>query len=363
MATSGRDPWLDNVKLTLVTLVVVGHSWTLLASTDAQRQAYDFLYFWHIPAFVLITGYLSRSFSWNRRGFRSLVTTCVVPYVIFEAALYVLRSTLGENLDGPIWWVPHWAMWYLCVLLLWRLATPLLKRHPGWIPVSVVASLLVGLIPGDELALQRAVGLLPFFVVGLHLDRRALDALSAAWLKPVALAAFAWIWVVAGSMDDWGRSLFLLYDDSYAGLGWSAGTGMQVRLTVMAIGLLGAVAALILIPRGRSALTSLGSASLVVYLFHTFVITAADHAGWGDLDAGHPMLWMAVTTMLAIGLALGLASAPVARVLGPVVDPVAAWSSRLAARRVGASDGRTPGGQDGSPGEGVEVGGLEPVRR
>ncbi|MGD9958189.1 acyltransferase family protein [Nocardioides sp.] len=359
MATPGRDPWLDNVKLTLVALVVVGHAWTLLELTDLQRQAYDFLYFWHVPAFVLVTGHLSRSFTWSRRGFRALLTTCVVPYVIFEAALYALRSRLGEDLEGPIWLVPHWAMWYLCVLLLWRLATPVLKRHAGWIPASVLISLLAGMVPGQELALQRALGLLPFFVIGLHLDRRALDALSQPFLKPVAVATLAWIWVVAGSMDDWGRSLFLLYDDGYAGLGWSVATGMQVRLTVMAVGLLGTAAVLVLVPRGRSALTSLGAGSLVVYLFHTFVITAADHAGWGDLDPGHQMLWFLITTALAVALALGLASPPVTQVLGRVVDPIGAWSRR----RMPSGDGRAPGGAHGRAGDGVEARSLDPVGR
>jgi len=62
-----RDPWLDNIKMTLVTLVVVGHSWGLLGATTLDLHLYDFLYYWHIPAFVLITGHLSRSFDWDRR--------------------------------------------------------------------------------------------------------------------------------------------------------------------------------------------------------------------------------------------------------------------------------------------------------
>jgi fucose 4-O-acetylase-like acetyltransferase len=43
MATP-RDPWFDNIKMTLVTLVVVGHSWTLLPHNTANDWTYDFLY-------------------------------------------------------------------------------------------------------------------------------------------------------------------------------------------------------------------------------------------------------------------------------------------------------------------------------
>ena len=67
-AAKVRDPWLDNAKMTLVTLVVIGHMWTLLPETGLNRHLYDFLYSWHIPAFVLVTGYLSRSFTWERSG-------------------------------------------------------------------------------------------------------------------------------------------------------------------------------------------------------------------------------------------------------------------------------------------------------
>ena len=40
----------------LVTLVVVGHAWALLPNTPTTTWAYDFLYLWHVPAFVMVTG-------------------------------------------------------------------------------------------------------------------------------------------------------------------------------------------------------------------------------------------------------------------------------------------------------------------
>ena len=52
-----RDPWFDNAKMTLVTLIVVGHSWVMIPEHDTRDWLYDFLYYWHIPAFVLITGH------------------------------------------------------------------------------------------------------------------------------------------------------------------------------------------------------------------------------------------------------------------------------------------------------------------
>ena len=58
VSQTSRDPWLDNVKTVLITCVVIGHAWGLLEGTDGTHWAYDFLYLWHIPAFVFISGYL-----------------------------------------------------------------------------------------------------------------------------------------------------------------------------------------------------------------------------------------------------------------------------------------------------------------
>ena len=54
-----RDPWLDNVKMVLVTFVVIGHALVLVPDDGPNGQIYDFIYAWHIPAFVLVTGFLA----------------------------------------------------------------------------------------------------------------------------------------------------------------------------------------------------------------------------------------------------------------------------------------------------------------
>ena len=79
--------------MTLVTLVVVGHSWTLLPHNTWNHWTYDFLYAWHIPAFVFVTGYLSRGFVYSKVRLWQLVRTVVVPYLLFECALALPFAT------------------------------------------------------------------------------------------------------------------------------------------------------------------------------------------------------------------------------------------------------------------------------
>jgi fucose 4-O-acetylase-like acetyltransferase len=162
-----RDPWFDNAKMALVTLVVIGHSWTLLPDTALNDHLYDFLYAWHVPAFVFVTGYLSRSFSYDRVRLWRLVRTVAVPYVLFETALALFRIYVGGEQLEDLFADPHWPLWYLSALFFWRLLTPVFRPMWGGLVVAIGISLVAGLKAGDTLDLARVLGLLPFFVMGL----------------------------------------------------------------------------------------------------------------------------------------------------------------------------------------------------
>lgn len=325
-----RDPWLDNVKILLVTFVVIGHAWGQLEPRDDALWLYDFVYAWHIPAFVLVSGHLSRSVTWSRESLVAAVTMLLVPYLLFDPAIYFFRWALGYQEPGPLWLQPHWTMWYLIVLFLWRLATPVLTAHWSMVPLSVVVSLVAGTADLPVLDLNRFLGLLPFFVMGLHLDRAALTLLPRVRaLKPIAVLALAWIFTLADHTEDLTEPQVLWYDSSYAGLGLDVGEGMLTRLTVLGTGVLGTLAVLALIPRGRSWLTTLGSATMVVYLFHGFLIRAVEFSGVLEFSADWPVVALVVTGVSSALVAFLLASPPVARVLGPLTDPLAGWRQRV----------------------------------
>ena len=203
MAAKNRDPWLDNAKMALVLLVVVGHSWTLLPHNTLNDHLYDFLYAWHVPAFVLVTGYLSRSFTYEPRRLWQLVRTVVVPYVIFECALALFRIYVGGEQLEDLFSDPHWPMWYLSALFFWRLLTPLFTRMPAVVAIAgaVAISLVAGLYAGDTLDMARVLGLLPFFVLGLTATKERLERLREPWVRNVALLVFLAIAVVTTWTD------------------------------------------------------------------------------------------------------------------------------------------------------------------
>ncbi|HXH79194.1 acyltransferase family protein [Nocardioides sp.] len=328
MASPTRDPWLDNTKMVLVTLVVVGHSWALLPDTHFSNWAYDFLYFWHVPAFVFISGYLSTSFEWTRRHFKGLLYVLVIPYLIFEPALYYYRIALGEDVGWVLYLQPHWTMWYLPALFCWRLMTPVLKRHWLFLPLSVVVSLAAGLWDPESFGLPRILGLLPFFVLGLHLKPRHLHRLDDPWVKVASLGTLVLIAVLSRDLDDWARTAFLLYDAGYEGIASDVAYAAQTRLSVMAIGLVGAFAVMALIPRRGGWFTAMGAATMNVYLLHGFVIKTAQLRGFPEWSAERPYVALLVTTAGSVALALALASPWSRRHLSWLVNPLGMWESR-----------------------------------
>lgn len=328
-----RDPWLDNTKFVLVTLVVVGHSLGLVLLDELNVQVYTFLYLWHMPLFIFVSGHLSRSFRWDRRHLVGVVTTLLVPYAIFEFALQTYRNqVLDQHESGPLWIDPHWGMWYLLALAIWRVATPLLARHWLVLPLSIGVSLWAGTVDMDLLALPRVFGMLPFFVLGLHTTPAMLARLRGRWVVVPALVVMAALWVRAGDPEPIGRIALLWWDRSYEALGFTAADGIGYRTHLLLLNLAGLVAALALVPRRGGVMAAMGRASLVVYLFHGFFVRTADRLDWLPWGPDHPTAAMWVTVAAAVGLSALLAAPPVSRPLTWTVDPVGSWQRHRATR-------------------------------
>ncbi len=320
-ASSERDPWLDNAKMALVTLVVIGHAWTLLPDEPVSRHLYDFLYSWHIPAFVLVTGYLSRGFAWTGPRFWQLVRTVAVPYLLFECAFGLFRVYVGGERLEDLFVDPHWPLWYLPALFLWRLVTPIFRGLPGGLLLAVVLSLAAGLWVADTLDLARVIGLLPFFVLGLKATPERLEWLRSRRAQVTAVAVLGGVVAISWFIDAWASTEWLYYRAMYVELTTSDLQAVATRAGVMAIGCLGALAFLSLVPRINGWFSRLGSATLVVYLFHGFFVKGAEFAGFQGWAARHGAVALVVTTLAGLGLALVLAARPVAGRLANLVDP------------------------------------------
>jgi fucose 4-O-acetylase-like acetyltransferase len=316
-----RDAWFDNAKMALVTLVVLGHAWTLLPNEPVVDHLYDFLYLWHVPAFVFVTGYLSRSFEWTSTRLWQLVRTVAVPYVIFECAIALFRVYVGGEEMADLFLDPHWPLWYLSALFFWRLVTPVFRPLQGGVVVAVAISLGAGLWAGDMFDIARICGLLPFFVLGLKATPERLGLLRRTPVQVGAVVVFAGVVALTWVTRTRVSTEWLYYRARYDTLGDSDVEAVLIRGGLLVVGALAALSFLALVPRAPGWFARLGAATLVVYLFHGFFVKSALYAGFPDWAEDHLVAGLLLTTLSAIGLSLLLAWPPVATRLGVLVDP------------------------------------------
>ncbi|MBV9832015.1 MAG: acyltransferase family protein, partial [Marmoricola sp.] len=287
---------------------------------------------WHIPAFVIVTGYLSRSFEYSRARMWNLVTTVAVPYVIFEGVYALYRHVVGGVDFERLWANPHWPMWYLAALFFWRLMTPVFKRIPAKVVVAVAISLLAGIFATNIFDNARIFGLLPFFVLGLKLHEGHWDLLRTRRARWYGIAVLAVMFVLARFYGGWIATEWLYYRSRYDALDSTVTQAFVIRLCLLITGTAGAFAFFTLVSRTRSWFTAMGSATLVVYLFHGFFVLTAEFLGIRHWTAGHPVISFPLITAAAICLALFLAWRPVSSRLGVVVDPVGTFTRWRRAR-------------------------------
>jgi len=319
-----RDPLLDNAKVLAVGLVVVGHSWNNLRGLAPVEGGYLLLYLFHMPLFVLVTGYLSRgATTLTSSRAQRIVGGLVVPYLVFQSGYGVLADLASIEPARPGLVSPSWLMWFLAALACWRVTAPVWSHLRAPVAVAVLVSLLGGISSEGALALTQVLGLLPFFVLGLRLRPRHLE-----WLRtPRVRAAAAGVLVVAAvacyvraPLSD-QQMEWVYWRSSYAQLGVGWLEGGLVRLGLLLAGLVLAAAFLALTPRRRLWFTPLGAHTMYAYLLHGLVVLVALALGLFDLATAHPLLGVPATTAAAVLVAWLLMSRPVRHVMRPVVQP------------------------------------------
>ncbi|MGW0117120.1 acyltransferase family protein [Streptomyces sp. NPDC003327] len=340
----GRDPYFDNAKYLAILLVAVGHILPVVVEgSRTTRALYMFVYAFHMPLFILVSGHLSRSYTGRPDQLRRLLTGVALPYVVFEAA-YTLLIRLGPQPDRPLSLLhPSYLMWFLPALFIWRVTAPFWSVVRWPVAVSLVVAGLASVTPdlNGPLGLQRVLQFLPFFVIGLRmrpehfrfLRRRPVRALAALVL---GLAVPFTYWATYRIDMDW---FYRTLSAQEMGSPWW-GPGL-VRVGALFVATLVLTAAfLALVPGRRRWFTALGAGTICGYLLHGLLIRTGQYSGFFDQypSLGTPVGRVALTLAMLAAMTL-LCTPVVRRVMKPVTEPEMAWAFRRGGRS-GAAPGR-----------------------
>ncbi|MBR5685582.1 MAG: acyltransferase family protein [Muribaculaceae bacterium] len=178
-----RDHSLDSLKGFLIILVVIGHVITILDNANVINHAVmGLIYSFHMPLFILISGYLTKPASQQSegklwRGVLDLMVTIVIFQLLTACRLYLTGKDPVEGLLD----FPHGILWYLMCLVYWKIIfyyspKALVNRPVLYISLAFLVSLLSGLTTlGNLLSIQRALNFYPFFLMGHYIHQRKLN--------------------------------------------------------------------------------------------------------------------------------------------------------------------------------------------
>ena len=172
---------LDFLKGILILLVIAFH---LVYFSTLYPYAKQVVYTFHMPAFLLLSGYLM-NFEKGTRGVLRTLLWLVVPYVVMESSYIIMASilpirehietlTLGVFIDklllhpiGPYWYLQTivicGALWYaLRRWTVWKVTTKVLG-----IPVRALLYIFIALLLGVEEVVTPACAM--YFLGGVLL--------------------------------------------------------------------------------------------------------------------------------------------------------------------------------------------------
>lgn len=277
-AQTQRKSWISTARVIGILLVVLGHSYPFDVSIPTMlNQLRDFIYTFHMPLFIIISGYLSVLS--NRRPAEYIAVRAkklLIPYFVLSLAAFIpkmlvqqylndsvefslvwlIRSELvpRENIWGHFWFIPM--IFFFGVFFAFFVKQ--LKQHKWVLLLALAASYMLRWLPKTTawLALEDIRQNLFFYILGIAIalygdsDEIVKNKL---WLLglPIALALFfltgeqttfgavlmvGFVFCV-GTMMDFRRNLFCQQIERYSFtiflLSWPAQAVMEVLLNKM----------------------------------------------------------------------------------------------------------------------------------
>lgn len=275
LSASGRDAYFDNAKALLIVSVVMGHT---LSGLLGENRGLDSLYLWiytfHMPAFIFVTGYYAKVLR-TKKDWWKLTKSVVIPYFVFQFAytayyLYVLDFNVEFNLFAQ----SRWGLWFLVSLFCWRVMLPLFTRSKWMVVVALVIALVAGELSliSEPFSLSRTLYFFVFFIAGYHLSIEPLKKAGSKG-KLVGIFVLLALFISLYYFNDTSWKEWLFGRLPYAQVEpFVVEAGIINRLLVYAICAAATTAFLAVVPTRTFKWTVIGQRTMAIYIFHLGMI-------------------------------------------------------------------------------------------
>ncbi len=275
--TNRIEKW-DNLKALLIFTIVIGHMAGYYTDNSIDmRRVFLFIYIFHMPAFLFISGLFSKK-NIDQKRYANIFSYLILFYVI-KIILFVTKAIINGEAGTFRLLEEDGSAWYAFALFAFSFITMLVKKLDKKYAMTIVIILgcLVGFDPWfkDFLVLSRIVVFYPFFLAGYFINPKELVAkLDKTYIKIMGWISFGILSFVVF------KKINVLYDlrplltgrHSYRALDMSTGYGALLRLFYY-----GFVFALIflliaIIPKRKTPFTICGRNSISIYAIHRCLI-------------------------------------------------------------------------------------------
>ncbi len=260
-----RIAYWDNAKGILICLVVFGHFLYSYQDNLSIYSLVSIIYFFHIPAFVLISGYFSQNAKTS--GARYIIKLAAA-YLIFNTVMMIYSVFVDRTLLTLI--QPYNSYWYLVALIVWRLSVKYIAKIKGIVTISIIVALLIGFWGEitNVFALSRIICFFPFFLIGYKLpidkvksfinNRKRMDYLKGTLILIITLGvAFFCVLFFYPTTD-----IFVM--SAYTSPGY-----LIDRIIIFAVAALMILSMALLVPgKPVPVLSKWGKNSLAIYVMH-----------------------------------------------------------------------------------------------
>ncbi|MDR0971078.1 MAG: acyltransferase family protein [Bacteroidales bacterium] len=265
-----RDKYIDTLKFVLIFLVVLGHVIAPYIDDPINRTAKNFIFLFHMPLFIFISGYFSKTTDYTK--FKKSILRLFETLLIFQL-IYRMPDIINLSFSWQDLITPRWTLWYLLSLIFWKIFVFYIPKNIKYINViwvSILCSLLVGFIPVDyTLSFQRTFVFLPFFILGYYSDKLVFDKIkSIPKLIPytILIATIALFYLVG---EDF--SPIMSGSNSYYFNPVSVQLSFLFRLLFLLFAFVLSISVINIVPT-LTKISALGKDTLLYYLYHGFAV-------------------------------------------------------------------------------------------
>lgn len=334
-----RIPWFDNIKGLLIFLVVFGHLIEIyrgLEGNESVKYLYDIIYFFHMPLFIMISGYFFRPNKFER------IMQLLGVFIIWQILNGVISHFIHEQTfvsltpESRIFSIfdPYWTLWYLLGIIVWSIITPYILKLKYPLLISLMMAILISYTENvtSWFSLRKLINFYPYFLIGYVLaDKKIIrlltDVSKRKYIRSTALLTIVSFLVGMTYLTTMPKGTEVLFmRESFSYFGWSFLKGSTIHVVMYFAVTILSLSLLVFVPMRKNLplFSKLGEYSLYIYLLHTNIVRLFREFV-PPYIVENPLALISLSVIFAgvIGCLLSLPF--VRRLVKPLVEPSLNW--------------------------------------